>query len=112
LHIVPRPASLDDPLAESYPRTERATVTKRRIGVDNKDQAAWEAYRKTLEKPEEMFVGWQNQKGTQFSMCSAKNETPPPSVEPLEAVWFFRAASWKEANRAWYARNGWTKAAG
>jgi hypothetical protein len=79
--------------------------------VDNKDQAAWEAYRKTLERPEEMFVGWQNQKGTQFSMCSATNATPPPSVEPLEAVWFFRATSWKEANRAWYARNGWTKAA-
>ena len=36
---------------------------------------------------------------------------PLPSVEPLEAVWFFRATSWKEANRAWYARNGWTKAA-
>jgi hypothetical protein len=54
--------------------------------VDNKDQAAWEAYRKGLEKPEEMYVGWQNQKGTQFSLCSAKSETPPPSVEPLEAV--------------------------
>src|SRR5262249_34922079 len=56
--------------------------------------------------------GWQNQEGTQFSLCSAKNETPPPSVEPLVAVWFFRASSWKEANRAWYARNGWTKAGG
>ena len=80
--------------------------------VDNKDQAAWEAYRQTLERPEELFVGWQNQEGTQFSLCSAKNETPPPSVEPLVAVWFFRATSWKEANRAWYARNGWTKAGG
>jgi hypothetical protein len=79
--------------------------------VNNKDQAAWEAYRLTLEKPEEMFVGWQNHKGTQFSLCSATNATPPPSVAALEAVWFFRATSWKEANRAWYARNGWTKAA-
>jgi hypothetical protein len=64
-----------------------------------------------LEKPEEMYVGRQNQKGTRFSLCSAKNETPPPSIEPLEAVCFFRAASWNEANRAWYARNGWTKCA-
>lgn len=78
--------------------------------MDNKDQLAWEAYRQTLDNPAATFVGWQNKKGTQFSMCSAKNEQPPPSVEPLEAVWFFMASSWAEANRAWYARNGWTKA--
>jgi hypothetical protein len=29
-------------------------------GVDNKDQAAWNEYRKSLEKPEDMFVRWQN----------------------------------------------------
>lgn len=74
--------------------------------MNNKSQEAWDAYKKTLEKPEEHFVGWQNAKGTQFSMCSAKNENPPPSVEPLEAVWFCQAVSWAEANRAWYARNG------
>ena len=77
---------------------------------DNKDQAAWQAYRETLEDPAELFVGWQNAKGTQFSLCSAQNEQPPPSVEPLEAVWFFKATSWAEANRAWYMRDGWTKA--
>ena len=67
-------------------------------------------YRASLDKPEEMYVGWQNQKGTQFALTSTKAAKPPPSVEPLEAVWFFRASSWKEANRAWYERNGWTKA--
>jgi len=45
--------------------------------VDNKDQAAWEEYRKTLDNPAEMYVGWQNKKGTQFTLCSAKNEQPP-----------------------------------
>ena len=79
--------------------------------MDNKDQAAWDQYRKGLDKPQEMFVGWQNQKGTRFALCSAASAIPPPSVEPLEAVWFFRAASWKEANRARYARNGWSRAA-
>jgi hypothetical protein len=78
--------------------------------VDNKNQAAWDEYRKTLDQPEQMFIGWQNKKGTHFSMCSATAETPPPSVEALEAVWFFRAASLKEANRAWNVRNGWSKA--
>ncbi len=79
------------------------------VRVDNKDQAAWEEYRQTLEKPEEMYVGWQNQKGTHFTICSATAEKPPPSGEPLEAVWFFRSASWKEANRAWYLRNRWAR---
>ena len=77
--------------------------------MDNKDLTAWEAYRKTLDKPKEHFVGWQNAKGTQFCMGSANSEKPPLSVEPMEAVWFFKAASWKEANQAWYARNGWKK---
>jgi len=26
--------------------------------LTNKDQAAWDEYRKTLEKPEKHFVGW------------------------------------------------------
>ena len=78
--------------------------------MTNKDQAAWDEYRSTLEKPEDMYVGWQNKKGTQFVLTSAKALKPPPSVEPLEAVWFFRASSWKEANLAWYVRNGWTRA--
>ena len=39
---------------------------------------------KTLEKPEEMYVGWQNQKGTHFTICSATAEKPPPSGEPLD----------------------------
>ena len=77
--------------------------------MTNKDQSAWEAYQKTLDNPAEMFIGWQNAKGTQFSFCSAKEEKPPPSVDPLEAVWFFKASSWTEANKAWYARNGWKK---
>ena len=78
--------------------------------MTNKDQSAWDEYRASLENPEEMYVGWQNAKGTQFVMTSAKMPKPPPSVEPLEAVWFFRAASWKDANRAWYEGKGWTKA--
>jgi hypothetical protein len=53
-----------------------------------------------------MYVGWQNQKSTQFVLTSAKAPKPLYSVESLGAVWFFRASSWKEANRAWYARNG------
>jgi hypothetical protein len=102
---------LDAPLAGRYSRPKRDTFPGRGGGVDNKDQAAWEAYRQALERPEGRFVGWQSEKGTQVSLCSAKSETPPPSVEALQAVWFFRAGSWREANRAWYARNGWTKAA-
>jgi hypothetical protein len=84
-------------------------VPEGRVGLANKDQPAWEECRKTLEKPEEMFVGWPNQKGTHFTICSATAEKPPPRGEPLEAVWFFRAASSKEANRAWYLRNGWAR---
>jgi len=78
--------------------------------VNNKSQEAWDAYKATLEKPEEMYVGWQNAEGTQFAMASAKSTAPPPSVKPMEAVWFFPATSWKEANRAWSIRNGWSKA--
>ena len=78
--------------------------------MNNKDQEAWEAYRKTLDKPEEMYIGWQNAKGTQFALASAVSATPPPSVAPLEAGWFFPAKSWKEANHAWSIRNGWRKA--
>jgi hypothetical protein len=79
--------------------------------VTNKDQEAWDEYRESLERPEEMFVGWQNAAGTKFTMICAKSPTLPPSVQPLEAVWFFRASSWKEANRAWSIHNGWTRAA-
>jgi hypothetical protein len=53
--------------------------------VDNKDQAVWEEYLKTLEKPAEMYVGWQNQKGTHFTICSATAEKPPPSGKPPSA---------------------------
>jgi hypothetical protein len=77
--------------------------------VTNKDQAIWEEYQRTLEKPEEMWVGWRNAKATVFAMTSAKSP-PPPSVEPLEAIWFFTAQSWKEANGAWSIRNRWRKA--
>jgi hypothetical protein len=65
-------------------------------------------YKKTLEKPEEMYIGWQNAIGTQFALASAISL--PVSLEPLEAVWFFPAKSWKEANHAWSIRNGWRKA--
>ena len=79
--------------------------------MTNKDLAIWEEYQRTLEKPEEMYVGWQNAKGTQFALASAKSATPPASVDPLEAIWFFTAKSWKEANVAWSIRNRWRKAA-
>jgi hypothetical protein len=79
--------------------------------MTNKDQAAWDEYRKTLEKPEGVYVGWPNATGTKFTMTRAKSPTLPPSVDPLEAVWFYTASSGKEANRAWSARNGWGKGA-
>jgi hypothetical protein len=69
--------------------------------VDNKDQAAWDEYRKTLERPEEIYVGWQNQKGTHFTICPATAEKPSPAANHWRRCGFFRAASWKEANHAW-----------
>src|SRR5262245_6181676 len=66
-----RQPRLDTPVARRYFRPRGIRFTRRGNRVDDKDQVAWEAYRQSLERPEELFVGWQNQKGTQFSLCPA-----------------------------------------
>ena len=60
--------------------------------MDNKDQAAWEEYCKTLEKPEEMYIGWQNTKGTHFTICSAAAEKAPPAANRWKPYLVFQVS--------------------